>query len=135
MGRGGRKENARATTIEKLLTAPLVGDTLGRWLRVSDQGLADEVRGVEQAVAGDVARTQLDAQRAVEEMRQAEQASESYPEWIKERMAVDRYFAQHVMYLRAQDQARTTLTPGERAIMMPSSRAARAEHVMRLGRE
>jgi hypothetical protein len=117
------------TKIEKFLKLPVISNLAGRFVKISDQGIYDEVARTEGVTTRLDARTRLDA---LEALRQ-ERTTGKLPPWAIERMGKDFYFTQYLTKKRSDFSLQRILTPTERAVIKPKSSRSRMEVIKQQG--
>jgi hypothetical protein len=121
-GRESRPEDLRETKLDRFLAAPVVGDIVGRWVKVSDQGRRDRERVLAERVAKTEAEGQLEVSRAVVEIIRADRSGGTWSEGLADRMLTDAEFRNKVADALATAQTKAGATPLERTIMDPASK-------------
>jgi hypothetical protein len=100
-----------------------MGNLVGRFVKVSDRGLYDEVARTEGAVQREDAKTRLDVLEALRQERQTGQ----FPAWANDEMRQNPYFAGYLARKRAALELQRQLTPFERGVVQPKSARTKME--------
>lgn len=126
-----RMDREAPSNVEKFLKLPGISNLAGRFVKVSDQGIYDEVARTEGKITQQDASTRLDA---LEGLRQ-ERTTGKTPAWVIERMGNDPYFTQYYTQKNADLGIQRVLTPQERAVIKPKSTRTRAEVIQLEGQK
>jgi hypothetical protein len=65
---GSDRPDEIKTELEKVLGYPILNNTIGRFVKVSDQGIREDIRALKEKVRKTAARESLDAQEAMEKL-------------------------------------------------------------------
>jgi len=117
--------------VEKMLRYPGISESLGKWLRVSNRGIAEQIRQEEAPLLKADAQTRLEVQRA---MTEAKGDVTALPEWAVQRYLNDQYFREYWTSLARRTAERDMLTPEERAALRPTTKRTQQQAVERMGK-
>jgi hypothetical protein len=115
--------------VEKVLTAPFVGPTVGRFVRVIGGGRQEDIRQEDAPIIQASARTREDVRLAME---LANQGNGRMPDWAAKRFVEDYDFAQYYTSLQRQKMEEEALTPEQKAFFRSMTRATKVQAATRM---
>lgn len=113
---------AEPTWLEKVLRLPIISNSLGRWVKVSNRGVTESFRPITDAIEKQRAKTRLDAQRAIERLLNKQPLSAD----DVLRLQSDAYFAEYFTEKVKYSQELRYAGPEARAVLYAPSKESQA---------